>query len=53
VVHSGNRWQSLGTSLVDLFSQEAAYATAELLGAGIFWYQNNPDPVEEFQLFNS
>ena len=47
-----DHWQSLGTSPVDLFSQEL-YATAELPGAGIFWYQSNLDPVEEFQLFNS
>jgi hypothetical protein len=48
-----DRWQSLGASPVDLFSQESEYASAELPGAGIFWYQNNLDPVEEFQLFNS
>jgi hypothetical protein len=34
-------------------SQEAEYASAELPGTGIFWYQNNSDPIEEFQLFNS
>ncbi len=44
-----DRWQSLGTSPLGLVSQGGEYATVELPGAGIFWF--DPSYAPQIRLF--
>ena len=44
-----DRWQSLGTSPIDLLSPDIVCATADLPGAGILWYARSYNVL---QLFN-